>query len=152
MQRLTRNLARFRALAPAERRTLLSAMALLPLFRVALRLYGLQPLQARLHRKIRPGSAQPGLDDLKRNGALVNSAAGVVLGPANCLTRSLYLWWLLRRRGVQCQLRIGVRLAAGALEAHAWVEHAGVPINDREDVGKAFGAFDGAVSPSRFLT
>jgi hypothetical protein len=149
MQHLTRKLSRFLALAPSERRTFLSAMALLPLFWIALRLLGLQRLQARLHRKPRP--RQLALDDLKRLGAVVNSASRRVLGPANCLTRSLYLWWLLRRKGVYCQLRIGVRMTDDGLEAHAWVEHAGTPINDRHDVSAAFDAFTDAVSPSRFL-
>lgn len=144
-------LSRFLGLSGPERRTLLKAMALLPLFRIALRIAGLQRLQARLHRRPPQGVAQPPLDELKRTGMLVNAAAHRVLGPDNCLPRSLYLWWLLRRRGVRCELRIGVRMVDGALKAHAWVEHAGVPVNDRDDIGEAFGAFDDAVSPSRFL-
>ena len=151
MHHLTRNAARFLALSWPERRTLLAAMALLPVFWVALRLVGLQRLQARLYRKPQADAAQPALDELKRTGALVNAAAHRVLGPDNCLIRSLYLWWLLRRRGVRCELRIGVRMVDGALAAHAWVEHAGIPVNDRDDVGDTFGAFDDAVSPSRFL-
>ncbi len=145
-------LVRFLALSWPERRTLLAALALLPLFRLALRFRGLQRLQARLYRAVPKGAAQPALDDLKRTGALVNAASNRLLGPDNCLTRSLYLWWLLRRRGVACELRIGVKMNDGALDAHAWVEHAGVPLNDRDDVGERFGAFDDAVSPSRFLT
>jgi hypothetical protein len=148
MQRATR----FLALPRRERRTLLAALALLPLFRLALHLRGLQRLQARLHRAVPKGAAQPPLADLQRTGMLVNAASNRILGPDNCLTRSLYLWWLLRRRGVSCELRIGVKMKDGALEAHAWVEHAGVPVNDRSDVGERFGAFDDAVSPSRFLT
>jgi hypothetical protein len=124
---------------------------MLPLFWLALRLVGVQRLQARLHRKAQPDNP-PALDELRRTGALVNAAALRVLGADNCLTRSLYLWWLLRRRGVRCELRIGVRMTDGALEAHAWVEHGGVPVNDRPDVGDHFPAFDDAVSPSRFLT
>jgi hypothetical protein len=151
MQRFTRNLSRFLALAPSDRRTFLTAMAMLPLFWIALRVLGLQRLQARLHRKPRTRSSPLALDDLMRLGALVNSAARRVLGRANCLTRSLYLWWLLRRRGVYCQLRIGVRMTEGGLEAHAWVEHAGIPVNDRHDVGRAFDAFTDAVSPSRLF-
>ena len=143
--------ARFLALSWRERHTLLGALALLPLFRLALRLYGLQRLQARLHRQPRPGATQPTLNELKRTGTLVNAVSHRVLGRDNCLTRSLYLWWLLRRRGVRSELRIGVRLGDGALEAHAWVEHAGIPVNDRDDVGDTFGAFEDAVSPSRFL-
>lgn len=142
---------RFLALSRPERRTVLAALALLPFFWLALRLVGLQRLQSRLHRKAKPGNA-PSLDELKRMGSLVNAASGRVLGGNACLTRSLYLWWLLRRREVPCSLRIGVRMNAGNLDAHAWVEHDGIPINDRPDIGDHFPAFDDAVSPSRFLT
>ena len=151
MQRIAHRLRQFNALAPEDRRIVMVAVALLPAFRLALGLLGLQRLQARLHRQSLPSTPHPALDELKRTGALVNATSHRVLGPDNCLTRSLYLWWLLRRRGVRCELRIGVRMIDGALAAHAWVEHAGVPVNDRDDVGERFGAFEDAVSPSRFL-
>lgn len=149
MQRSTRNATRFLALPGPERRTLLAALALLPLFWLALRIAGLQRLQRWLHRKAEPGAA-PALADLQRTGALVNAAARRVLGRDHCLTRSLYLWWLLRRRGVGAKLRIGVRLEEGALEAHAWVECEGIPINDRPDVGADFPPFMDSISPRRF--
>jgi hypothetical protein len=151
MQRITRKISRFRALPATDRRTFLTAMVLLPLFRVALRLLGLQRLQARLHRTPLARANPPDHDELTHIGTLVNRASNHVLGPDNCLTRSLYLWWLLRRKGVYCELRIGVRLADGRLIAHAWVERAGIPVNDRHDVGAAFDPFTEPVSPSRFL-
>ncbi len=40
----------------------------------------------------------------------------------NCLDRALTLWWLLRRRGIAADLRIGGRKEDGRFEAHAWVE------------------------------
>ena len=43
----------------------------------------------------------------------------------NCLEQSLALWWLLRRRGIPADLRIGVRKDAANFEAHAWVEAGG---------------------------
>ena len=150
MQGFSRKLSQFRALTPAERRTVLGAMLRLPLLWIGLRLLGLQRLQARLQRTPLAPATTPSLAELQRLGYLVNAAANQALGPANCLTRSLYLWWLLRRRGVESELRIGVRLADGALEAHAWVEHAGVPINDRPDVSADFPPFAEPVSPSRF--
>jgi len=57
---------------------------------------------------------------------------------------------LLRRRGIDSQLRIGVRLTGGALEGHAWVEYAGVPVNDRLDVSADFTPFALSVSPDIF--
>jgi len=150
MQRLTHKLQQFLALTAPERRTFLAAMALLPLFWISLRILGLQRLQTRLQRKPLPRPARLTTDQLPRLGTLVNSAAHHALGPANCLTRSLYLWWLLRRRGIDSQLRIGVRLNGGVLDGHAWVEYAGVPVNDRADVSADFAPFDKPVSPSLF--
>jgi hypothetical protein len=150
LQTLARKLTRFRALPPAERRIVIAAMLRLPLFWIGLRLLGLQRLQARLQRTPLGRATTPSPAELQRTGYLVNAAANQALGPANCLTRSLCLWWLLRRRGVETDLRIGVRLADGALEAHAWVEDAGIPINDRPDVSADFAPFAEPVSPSRF--
>jgi len=150
MPRLTRKLSQFRALPAADRRIVLSAMAMLPLFRIALRLFGPQRLQAWLQRKPRPVANPLPADELQRLGKRVNSAARHTLGPANCLTRSLYLWWLLRRRGIDSQLRIGVRLVDGVLDGHAWVEYAGLPINDRPDVSADFAPFDKPVSSRLF--
>ena len=53
---------------------------------------------------------------------------------ANCLHRSIVLWWLLRRQGVACHIRFGVRKGGTALRAHAWVEHRDTVLND---AGKA---------------
>ena len=60
-----------------------------------------------------------------------------------CLGRSLVTWSLLRRRGIDSALVMGAAPPAGeALEAHAWVEVAGVPVNDRPDVRERFGRFE----------
>jgi hypothetical protein len=52
---------------------------------------------------------------------------------ALCLQRSLVLLWLLRRRGIESELRIGVRKDGSALTAHAWIEMAGEFLNDSPD-------------------
>jgi hypothetical protein len=49
---------------------------------------------------------------------------------SRCLQRSLVLLWLLKRRGVGGQLRIGVRRNDDSLVAHAWIEIGGRPVND----------------------
>lgn len=60
-----------------------------------------------------------------------------------CLVRSLALWSLLRDQGCPAMLRIGTRLHAGTLRAHAWVELDGQVINDSQYVAEIFQAFDG---------
>jgi hypothetical protein len=46
---------------------------------------------------------------------------------SRCLMRSLVLLRMLARRGVVCQLVIGVR-PGETFEAHAWIEHNGHPL------------------------
>lgn len=46
---------------------------------------------------------------------------------SRCLMRSLVLLRMLARRGVVCQLVIGVR-PGETFEAHAWIEHGGHPL------------------------
>jgi hypothetical protein len=46
---------------------------------------------------------------------------------SRCLMRSLVLLRMLARRGVVCQLIIGVR-PGDKFEAHAWIEHDGHPL------------------------
>ena len=64
---------------------------------------------------------------------MVDAAVRNVWSGSSCLERSLALWWLLRNQGVACELRIGARKIAGKFEAHAWVEHDGIPLNERQE-------------------
>lgn len=63
----------------------------------------------------------------------------------NCLHQSVTLWWLLRRRGIESDLRIGVRKKANQLEAHAWVECQGHVLNDLPDFNERFAPFNCAI-------
>jgi hypothetical protein len=142
-------LSRFRALSWPDRRVLVLAALLLPLVWAAVRVLGFARVHARLGTAGAPDAPSPVADPV-RIGYLVNAAAGLPLVPATCLTRSLLLNWLLRRRGVRSELRIGVRMEGSALDAHAWVECEGRPVNDAPDVGRRFAAFDGPLHPRSF--
>ena len=61
---------------------------------------------------------------------MVNVAATHGLFRAHCLQRSLVLWSLLERNGVESELRFGARKENGQIQAHAWVEINGVALND----------------------
>jgi Transglutaminase-like superfamily len=64
---------------------------------------------------------------------------------ANCLEQSLVLRWLLGRRGIPGDLRIGARKRAERFEAHAWVELGGVVLNDPGEDHLHFSRFDGSI-------
>ena len=76
--------------------------------------------------------APPVHDELARGERLARLAAIAGRhGPveATCLRQSLLVYGLLRRRGSAPELKIGVRREDTAIAAHAWVELAGVSLD-----------------------
>ena len=145
---------RLRRMSWSQRRALLFALVMLPLTTLSLRVFGLQRTMgvepARSKRNL--GSSEDQRNEAHRLAYLVGVAARRGLGRPNCLTRSVVLWGLLRRRGMAGQLRLGVRGGNGAGPLfHAWVEYDGAVINDAPDVAKLYAPFAGKVAPGRDL-
>ena len=161
--------SRFRRLTPHERRLLLSALVLLPLTRLALYFVGFRRWQSFLYRllprhhaavRVGGGAESPpqtlaaaGGDvksSLQARGEMtarmVQAAGREGLGQANCLERSLVLWWLLARQGCAAELRIGTRKKDAELEAHAWVELNGRALGEEEDPHARYAAFEQPVT------
>lgn len=133
-------------LSGAERRTLLQALALLPLATVGRHVLSYRRLRSLLGVLLpsRAASSLPSSESwprAERVARVVQIAARHSLLRPNCLDRSLVLWALLRRRGIESTLRFGTRKDGARFEAHAWVELEGVVLNDTADVGQRFAAF-----------
>jgi hypothetical protein len=149
---MLRRLDQLRALASWERRLLVRLVLLLPAIGAALRMLGFKrtrDLLARLagpQHDRQPAGTDSANDRAQRIARLVAIAAHHGLYRATCLRQSLALWWLLRRRHIPAELRIGVRKDGGELQAHAWVELAGQPVNDAPDVAERLAPFDGSLS------
>jgi len=80
---------------------------------------------------------------IERLERLVDVAARNHVIAMSCLRRALVLQRLLGRRGIQAELRFGVRKEEGDLEAHAWLEHAGRPLSERGTVRTRFAPLAG---------
>jgi hypothetical protein len=68
---------------------------------------------------------------IARVARLTGVAARHHLYPMTCLRRALAMQWLLARRGVTARLCFGARREAhflSAIEAHAWLEAGGQPL------------------------
>jgi len=130
------------ALSWPERRQLVVAASLLPPFALALKVFGLARLQRWMYR---PSRRCTRLDPIavSRIAVAVSVAANNVPIAGSCLTQALLTHWLSCRQGLTSEVRLGVRLAGGVLQAHAWVECAGQVINDRSDIRSEYVAFDG---------
>jgi len=73
-------------------------------------------------------------------GRLVSIAAARGPYRAQCLTQSLLLEALLRRRGLAPELRFGARREGSQLHAHAWVTLGEAVVNDSDDVAERYPA------------
>jgi hypothetical protein len=150
------NWKRLRELSWAERGLLAQGLVLLPLMSLALWTLGLRRWQAALGR-LAPARISTGKDEAtligegRATARLVDAAARHGPYRASCLPRSLTLLWLLRRRGIDGELRIGVRKVDGQFQAHAWVEYRGAVLNDRADVSQRFSSFDRVIAPAAVM-
>jgi hypothetical protein len=119
---------RFRRLSRRERRIVVEAAAAIVATRVGLRVAGFEPWRqllvrlARLDRAIDVSTPEDLRSLASELARLTNSTANALVFHATCLERSLALWWLLRRRGIDAELRIGARKQGPRFEAHAWVD------------------------------
>jgi hypothetical protein len=115
---------KFIGLTGDDRALLIGAVLLVLLMRCGLASIGFAKLGRLLSRfeRAHPQAAKSPAD-VDRIVWAVSAAGRVVLGDKPCLPLAMASQWLLRRRGVVTDLRIGVmRGDSGRLEAHAWVE------------------------------
>lgn len=140
---------KLRSLTPADFRVLLWTTFMLPAVGLRLRLQGFKPVYSWAHGRSnhRISAMADGTDRSIRLGRMVNIAATRGLYRASCLCRSLVLLKAMQREGLQGELKIGIGKEPrgghpAILNAHAWVEHGGLVINDAEGVASAHVLFD----------
>jgi len=138
---------RWRELSWTDRRLLLQAALLLVYARLKLPFieFRVDPATGQELRSAEP--ADPVLARAQVIARLVGIAAAHSPVALTCLHRSLVLWWLLRRQGIPCALRLGANTQSGPFEAHAWVECAGVALNEQGAHLSRYSPFGQAVSP-----
>jgi hypothetical protein len=123
----------FLTFTPKDWQLLIQAWLLLWVIDLALRTLPFRKVQRWV------GSSQPGRKDreagqvdldIRRCCEFMDRAARHHLYSMGCLRRSLTLQWLLYRRGIDADLRFGVRRKDGILQAHAWLEYQGQVIGE----------------------
>lgn len=144
-------LAKLRGLTAPEQRTLFLALVLLPTIALGLRLFSLRRVQTALARGKPATEIEADMSRASVRAAevarLVAAAARHGLCQASCLPVALTLGWFLHRQGIPTDLRVGVRKVAARLEAHAWIEHQGIPLIDTPEVHDRFAAFEPVIAP-----
>ena len=114
---------------PDRGRILLMMLVGLPVIAVSVRLLGYVRTRRWLESCSSSGTTRvatlPELDaagDLARLAAIAGRRVPV---NASCLRQSLLVYWVVRRRGLAPELKIGVMRHCGKLDAHAWVGQEG---------------------------
>lgn len=111
------------------------------LTRVSLRILGFRATITLLGTVSRLGGSPATAADVSFWVASIDRAARRRFG-ASCLDRSVFLWFLMRRRQVEADIRIGIAFEGNRLDGHAWVESGGKVINDDPDIADRFAVFD----------
>jgi hypothetical protein len=142
---------RYSALPPHERKIAREAARRLTLTWLGLRALGFKRMRENAQsfpRTTRPvadtSDANPQLVASRMITRLVGSASRHLFFTPNCLVQSLSLLEMLRRRGINAELRVGARHESGAFEAHAWIEFAGIVLNDYSSEHLHFTPFESA--------
>ena len=142
---------RFWRLSPESRALVVKSATALAATWVGLRVVGFRRWKGVLlrfapHPVGRAGVAELASAEAARDVArMQRTAARHLFFRPNCLEQSLVLWWLLQRRGIPAELRIGARKAEGRFEAHAWVESDGVVLSDAGEGHLHFVPFESSV-------
>jgi hypothetical protein len=131
----------FRLMSPVERRITIEALLLPVGISFGFHLFGVPRTQAglrrwTLRRKTRSEFSTGELIGMACRAQRRVSRTTGILGP--CLVRSLTLWTILTRQGVEVSLRVGFRKRDGKFEGHAWVEHDHTPLNENESEAKSY--------------
>ena len=139
--------ARYRRLSKGERLDLMLGFLLIPAAVGFVRLFGLRRWKMKAEQGRGINSESSRIDSVKLTEArttarLIEAASRYGIVQGNCLSKSLALSWLLRRKGILADLRIGAMKTGDGLEAHAWVETRGEIVNDAADVRRNFAAFE----------
>ena len=143
-------LRRFSNLPAPGRALFLRAAVLLPWVAVRLKLQGFQATNQSLKNSFQASQQTPGktgapglrTERARLTARMVRAAARHGLGNPSCLEESLVLAHLLRRQGIEAQLRIGVKKNIPKFEAHAWVECCGDALNEAESLHDHYAPFD----------
>jgi hypothetical protein len=120
-----------------DRWLLAQTVAIVSALPLVFRIVGVQRLIRSAHRR-HPSSKQVDLARARAIARIVAMGARHTPSDNTCLHRSVALWWCLGRRGLESTLKMGARHHDGRLDAHAWVEHAGLVLNDDPDVARRY--------------
>ena len=142
-------LGKLRGLSWADRRLLMQAAAFVAFAKFALPLIAFRADARKADEAGAGALPESNLVRAQSIARLAGIACAYIPVRVTCLHRSLALWWLLRRYGICCNLRLGARTAGGPFSSHAWVQCEAVALNERRAHISRYCPFGEAILPTR---
>ena len=135
-------------LSPSEIYVIFISLLLLPVVAILLKVKGFKQTQ-HIMSQFSKNAADSNLPkEFQLNKAqnitrMVSIAASFGAFRVKCLSKSLLSQWLLQRKGIISDLKIGTgKDVSASFNAHAWLEIQGVVINESQDVRRRFSVFN----------
>ena len=143
---MMRFVARWRELTGQQKAQLLLLLVALPATGALIRIFGFQKASKICARVVSSAPLRPTTSEDIADAESLASLAAIAgrRGPvsASCLRQSLVVRACLRQRGLDAQLKIGVKKDVNGLDAHAWVELDGIALGQRDLSHQPFKAVD----------
>ncbi len=141
---MIRKLSRYRELSKQDQRLAWTYAITVPCVELSLRLFGFKRVVGVLScffNSVLPVTGDaPSIID--RHHRMLKQVCANLPFSGKCLAQSLTLGVLLKRQGIDTELRFGQRNVDGRLDAHAWIEYSSHPINASAKVCGRFTAFE----------
>lgn len=127
---------RVRKMSGSERAATVQMALLIPIVSSSLAILGFRSTAAWIRRMAARSGPAIADDTTAISAGVAALRRATLYAPwtGRCLARALSLWLMLRRRGVNAELHLGVRRKGGALDAHAWLVHEGRVVADDDSV------------------
>ena len=129
---MARRWERWQTLPSKERNLLMAMLLALPAVSASLRIFGFARTRGWMERTSRTDTRRHAMQsevaDAERLAVLAAIAGRHGPIRATCLRQSLLVFWMLRRRRLAPELKLGARRTGSLPDMHAWVELDGTPL------------------------
>jgi len=141
---MKKRLTHFGCLPAGEKSFAFGALLLAAFLRVSIKLAGFNntiKLLSFFEGKITAENGFSDVDYYSRSIAFSYDFAPYI----NCLAISTAHWWLMKKRGIEVQLKFGMKKQNEKLAAHSWLEYNGVAFSKDMVINKKYTAFETAI-------
>ena len=125
----------FATLPFCEKLYLLKMALIVASIEIGLRLFGMKKIVGFLGKQSKITTNTIDIDEtIEQRKKVIFSMQLFFPFACRCLARSLTAWWLLRRHGIETNLKVGIQKKDGKVVGHAWLEHNEKPLDDKDTV------------------